>query len=130
MKRILFSIAFLVFGLTAYSQEISADRIKKDITYLSSDKLKGRGTGSKGEKAAAKYIATQFEAAGLKPKGTDGYYFPFEFKHKVDPKDSTSKTETRKGKDVVGYLDNGAELTVVIGAHYDHLGLGYMIAIL
>ena len=26
--------------------------------------------------------------------------------------------------DVVGYLDNGAENTVVIGAHYDHLGMG------
>jgi aminopeptidase YwaD len=30
----------------------------------------------------------------------------------------------RRGKNVVGYIDNGAPTTVVIGAHYDHLGYG------
>ena len=30
----------------------------------------------------------------------------------------------RTGRNVIGYLDNGAERTVVLGAHYDHLGYG------
>jgi hypothetical protein len=30
----------------------------------------------------------------------------------------------RTGRNVVGYLDNGAERTVILGAHYDHLGYG------
>lgn len=30
----------------------------------------------------------------------------------------------RTGRNVVGYLDNGAARTVVLGAHYDHLGYG------
>ena len=30
----------------------------------------------------------------------------------------------RSGKNVIGYIDNGAPYTVVIGAHYDHLGYG------
>lgn len=30
----------------------------------------------------------------------------------------------RSGTNVVGFLDNGAATTVVIGAHFDHLGLG------
>lgn len=30
----------------------------------------------------------------------------------------------RKAKNVVGYLDNNAQYTVVIGAHFDHLGYG------
>lgn len=30
----------------------------------------------------------------------------------------------RTGHNVVGYLDNGAATTVIIGAHYDHLGHG------
>ncbi|MBI3512380.1 MAG: M20/M25/M40 family metallo-hydrolase [Bacteroidetes bacterium] len=125
MKKIITLLATLVFSFSIIAQEISTERIKKDITYLASDKLKGRGTGSKGEKMAAKYIATQFKAAGLTPKGTDGFYFPFEFKHKTNPQDSASPMEERHGKDVVGYLDNGADLTVIIGGHYDHLGLGY-----
>ena len=30
----------------------------------------------------------------------------------------------RTGRNVVGYMDNGAAHTVVLGAHYDHLGYG------
>jgi len=32
--------------------------------------------------------------------------------------------KSRKGKNIVGYIDNGAANTVVLGAHYDHLGFG------
>ncbi len=125
-RYILSGIAALLVAAAGFSQEISTERLKKDITYLASDKLKGRGTGTKGEKKAASYIAREFESAGLTPKGTDGYYYPFTFKKAVDPKDTANKKmEERKGKNVVGYLDNGAATTIVIGAHYDHLGLGH-----
>ncbi len=33
-------------------------------------------------------------------------------------------TKTRWGKNVVAYLDNNASHTIVLGAHYDHLGYG------
>ncbi|HEU4718181.1 MAG TPA: M20/M25/M40 family metallo-hydrolase [Bacteroidia bacterium] len=122
--RYAFLLAFL-FPLFLSAQDIDTGRLKKDISFLASDKLQGRGTGSDGEKMAADYISGQFKKCGLQPKGTNGYFQPFTFKHKVDPKDSTSKEEVRHGKNVIGYLDNGAKLTVVIGAHYDHLGLGY-----
>ncbi|HMH21707.1 MAG TPA: M20/M25/M40 family metallo-hydrolase [Puia sp.] len=32
--------------------------------------------------------------------------------------------KTRTARNVVGYLDNGAKTTAIIGAHYDHLGFG------
>jgi hypothetical protein len=32
--------------------------------------------------------------------------------------------DKRTGNNVVGYIDHGAELTIIIGAHYDHLGMG------
>lgn len=67
------------------AQEISVYRIKKDITYLASDKLKGRGTGSKSELKAANYISTEFKKIGITPKGTDGYYYPFSFTQKLIP---------------------------------------------
>ncbi|HNX07772.1 MAG TPA: M28 family metallopeptidase [Bacteroidales bacterium] len=38
---------------------------------------------------------------------------------------SIDRSGLRKAYNVGGLLDNGAENTVVIGAHYDHLGLGY-----
>lgn len=33
-------------------------------------------------------------------------------------------SKTRTAKNVVAYLDNGAANTVILGAHYDHLGFG------
>jgi Zn-dependent M28 family amino/carboxypeptidase len=32
--------------------------------------------------------------------------------------------KTKYGHNVIGYIDNGAATTVVLGAHYDHLGYG------
>lgn len=126
--RYIFSLAVFLYCFSSFAQtaEISSDRIRKDVTYLASDKLKGRGTSTKGEKKAASYIAKEFEKAGLTPKGTDGYYQPFEFKYNSNPHDtSTANLKARKGKNVIGYLDNGAEYTIIIGAHYDHLGVGH-----
>lgn len=34
------------------------------------------------------------------------------------------KDKDRNGRNVVGFINNGAPYTVVIGAHYDHLGYG------
>ena len=34
------------------------------------------------------------------------------------------REKNRSGHNVIGYIDNGAPTAVVIGAHYDHLGLG------
>ena len=42
-----------------------------------------------------------------------------DIKMKVDIGD-----KKRTGRNVVGYIDNGAARTVVLGAHYDHLGYG------
>ncbi len=54
---------------------ISAERIKADVQYLSSDRLEGRGPGTRGEELATEFIAGQFKKAGLKPVGDDGSYF-------------------------------------------------------
>src|SRR3546814_6408817 len=61
-----------------------------------------------------------FDEYGLTPKGTSGYYQPFTAKvTRVKVEDSI-----RNARNVIGLLDNGAEYTIVIGAHYDHLGEG------
>src|ERR1700681_1838890 len=55
--------------------KISADRIRADVAYLSSDRLEGRGPGTRGESLATEYIADEFKKAGLKPLGKGGTYF-------------------------------------------------------
>jgi hypothetical protein len=45
------------------------------MRFLADDLLEGRGTGTRGHELAAKYVAAQFEALGLRPAGTKGGYF-------------------------------------------------------
>jgi Zn-dependent M28 family amino/carboxypeptidase len=44
------------------------------MAFLADDLLEGRGTGARGHEIAARYVAAQFEAMGLKPAGRDGSY--------------------------------------------------------
>ena len=55
--------------------EISAERIKAHVAYLSSDRLEGRGPGTRGEILATEYLADEFKKAGLKPIGARGTYY-------------------------------------------------------
>jgi hypothetical protein len=51
--------------------------LQTHITFLASDKLEGRRTGTPGERLAAEYIANQMKLAGLTPKGDSGYLQTF-----------------------------------------------------
>src|SRR5258706_5174893 len=55
--------------------ELSPIRYMRDVTYLASDELKGRGDGSPELDNAADYIAEQFRLAGLSPAGEAKSYF-------------------------------------------------------
>lgn len=124
MKKITLLLSLVFFGASA--QKISESNLKNHISYLASDKLNGRGTSSEDEKKAADYLAKEFKKAGLLPGNKDSYLFEFKFKKSLNPHDtSTANVPERKGINVIGFLDNKAPLTIVIGAHYDHLGLGH-----
>ena len=125
MKKLLLLFPCVLITAALFPQEIRIDELKKHITYLSSDELQGRRTSSEGEKKSALYIQQQFRMAHLQPKGTQGYIFEFSFKKNPDPHDTiTVNLPERKGINVVGFLNNEVEYTVIIGAHHDHLGLG------
>ena len=104
------------------------NRIKEDVAFLASDALEGRQTGTEGEKKAAKYISERFAELNLLEKGTSKYLQPFTFKPKTNPHDEVkfdvNGDGTITGNNVIGFVDNKAENTIIIGAHYDHLGFG------
>lgn len=126
MKKCIFPLLALLASGNYLTAQTSEAQLKKDITFLADDKLKGRGTSTPEEKIAAEYIAAAFKNAGLQPKGNNGYLYNFTFKHNPNPHDTnTANVVERAGMDVIGFLDNGAKHTIVIGAHYDHLGLGH-----
>ena len=126
-----YSIALLfLFLLNSCKQEpVKIVSIKDDVAFLSDDALEGRQTGTDGEKAAADYIAKRFENLGLETKGTNGYFQNFTFKPKTNPHQTVNYTvkdgdSTITGTNVLGFLNNNADNTIVIGAHFDHLGYG------
>ncbi|WP_324758805.1 M20/M25/M40 family metallo-hydrolase [Sphingobacterium thalpophilum] len=114
------SICCFILFKSVHAQQIEIPNLKKHIYYLADDKMKGRGTGSKEVFKAADYIEKEFKKYKLQPRGEKGYRQSFKAKvWKVKVADSI-----RNADNIIGYLDNGAELTIVVGAHYDHLGMG------
>lgn len=53
--------------------EITVDELKKHISYLASDALKGRRTGQEGDSLAAEYIRNELKRIGLTPQYDKGF---------------------------------------------------------
>lgn len=120
MKLLVVSILLINICTGVYAQQFDVSKIRNHIKILSSDSLQGRGTGKEGEKMAAAYIQSQFKALKLKPKGDNkGYLQSFTFKGGTHGEGAEGTA-----RNIAAYLDNKAATTIIIGAHYDHLGLG------
>ena len=125
MKQITLSLLVLL-ALFGNAQNNKVQELKEIVEFLAADELMGRETGREGEAKAAEYIAAKFKDLKLEPMGTDGFYQSFSVTPKANPHSTSPDTsrEPINGKNVVAMLNNGAEYTVVFGAHYDHLGKG------
>ncbi len=63
----------------AAAKTVTAESLRAHIRFLASDLLEGRGPATRGDQLAEQYIASEFEALGLKPGGPDGSWFqPFD----------------------------------------------------
>src|ERR1700757_133305 len=62
-------------GVQTVLQNFSKPALRAHMEFLADDLLEGRGTGTRGQEIAAKYVATQFEAVGLEPAGVKNSYF-------------------------------------------------------
>lgn len=122
ISRIFLVTAVALCFKAVNAQHINESELRVHIEYLASDKLEGREPGTKGEKLAYQYIVKQFKNYGLKPLGEKGYLQRFEYKTMLSPHDTVAKAQKKNGTNVIGFLDNGATNTIVIGGHFDHLG--------
>ena len=116
-------VAFFLLGFGQFLHAQLQTNLKAHITFLASDSLHGRMTGSEDEKVAANYIIKQFQDLGISNLKGDtkekNYLQSFHFK----PKMHGEKTKVN-GNNVVAFINNNAKNTVILGAHYDHLGWG------
>ena len=101
--------------------------LKKDVYFLAADDLGGRAIGTTGEQKAAEYLAQEFDKLGLTPMGTNGFFQEFTVSKPSNPhEEAVIGTDGAgvTGRNVVAFLDKKADKTIVIGAHFDHLGMG------
>ena len=119
MRKIFLSLLFiaqtlLAFGQTQspYENMIGTEELRETLEYLASDMAEGRATGSKGKFSAEQFIRERFRKYGLKP-------FNWNYTQSFHVKD------TVMGRNVVGVVPayNMSDRYIVIGAHYDHLGV-------
>ncbi len=97
--------------------------LMQHVEYLAAEARQGRGVGTQGLDDAAEYIAAAFAAAGLQPGGQDDTFFqPFTMT-------GGPNEETLSLRNVIGYLpgtrSEWSDQSVVVSAHYDHLGFGW-----
>ena len=80
---------------------------------LSNDSMEGRDTGSEAYERAAKYVADQFKAAGLKPVGDNGTYFQRVPMHETALVEDKSSVEIVDAAGKVVTLHFPTQVTVV-----------------
>lgn len=102
----------------------SEDRMMDVIRFLADKNMKGRGFGSPELNKAADFIASKFQEAGLKPAGSrEKSYFQKWKARGGDPEREVIL------KNIIGIIPGNRPewdgQSVLISAHYDHLGLGW-----
>jgi len=97
--------------------DITIDDFKSHITYLSSDGLRGRSSGTPGDRMAKDYIVNHFTNAGLPTERMIEVQEHYVAKSRLKPKNKVKTYNiiaTLPGKDKIL-----KEEYVVIGGHYD-----------
>ncbi len=129
MKYNVFFLGILLLGFGCKQQKIPEVSLQEDVLILASDSLMGRETGSEGADMAAAYLEKRMQDLQLTPFDADqDYTQDFSFKPRRDPHTQIEygavTDSSLNAKNLLGLIDNGGSRTVIIGAHYDHLGMG------
>ena len=110
-------------ALATLKPVFSGEQMLAHVKFLASEELKGRGLGTKELDKAAQYISDQFKTAGLNPGGNDGGYF--QTWKEIVGKEGKEFSLTNVIGIIPGTDEKLAGQSVVLSAHYDHLGLGW-----
>jgi hypothetical protein len=124
MKKFLLLISFIGLSLNAQTNvtskniskvnyQVAEENVIKTLSYLTSDELEGRDSGSEGIEKAAVYLENLLKENGVKP-----YFKTY--------RDTLSNFD-KPAFNIVGFIE-GTDIKlknefVVIGAHYDHIGM-------
>lgn len=120
---------------------INKENAEAYIDFLAGDELEGREAGFRGARIAAGYIVSNLKTMGIKPL-FESYYQPFEAYNRERQKKGRFQVHPdsiallKQGvhqklsmNNIIGKIEGkNPNEYVVIGAHYDHLGIDPMLA--
>ena len=93
---------------------ITQDKLRSEVAFLTGTTCQGRASGTKGSEEAAMWVSTRFEEAGLF-KMADSWTHRFNIRPGL------------YGHNVIGMLAGSRSIPcdryIIVGAHYDHLGI-------
>jgi hypothetical protein len=123
-------------------QEARVEDVRRMLFDLAADSMEGRGTATRGEERAGRYIAARLAEFGLEPAG-DSLYFqrvPLAVGERPDgrrrlellPSWEAYEALPEEGRtiarNVIAVIPGSDPLlrdqALIVGAHYDHLGIG------
>jgi len=90
---------------------------------LSADDMKGRKVGTAENARARAMIIDRFQAIGVEA-GAAGYELPFTYGTFANPDTGANAQPEKSGVNLLGHIEGtaGSDLTLIITAHYDHVG--------
>ena len=106
-------VLFLILFRVTYGQEVESKIDKKDlrafIETLSSIQFEGRDIANNGQIKTQKFIINRFKTLRIEPFSKAGYLEKF----------TVNKVKTAN---VIGVIRGNSEKSIVVSAHYDHMG--------
>ena len=120
MRKILLLSVAVALALQAFAQR--QEEMRGAVEYLASQELGGRFPGTRGDTLASEFIADQLRKLKfkrvVKDKKNKGYYHDFTY----------GKTEQRTTHNIIAVVPGKDKRLkheyIVVGSHYDHLGMG------
>lgn len=118
MKYTLSSVLFVLAALCCSAQfSYDVNRLIKDLEVLSADTMGGRKVGTEGGERARTMIVGRLKELGVSPFGSSDYLQPFQMTQ------SFGQVKTGNGTNILGVREGKKNETIVISAHYDHVGI-------
>ena len=105
-----------------YAKTIMAEELKEKLYVYASDEFEGRGTPSKGQELAIKFLEDHYVSNNISPLQEDSYF------QVVPPPKRFEKWWGKsdiKPKNVVAYIegDEHPDEYIILSAHLDHVGM-------
>ena len=102
---------------------VNAGELMRVVTELASSRYEGRRSGTNGGRAARAFVRTAFAEIGLDPAGTSGFEQPFRLSRSAGARGQAPPSDD--AANLIGAVKGTARTarTLVITAHYDHLGV-------